>query len=78
MEKVLSSTITSSHIFKLSGYSIDLDLLVWLTDFPFPVTLGQESLCRTSESLGKGYRFPALLGPRKASESLWLGSLLKA
>ncbi len=64
MEKVLSSTMTSNHIFKLSGYSRELDLLVWLTDFPFPVTLGHEALWGISESPGLGYRFPALLGPQ--------------
>jgi hypothetical protein len=58
MENVLSSTKTSSHIFNLSGYSLDLYLLVWLTDFHFLVTLGHEALCRTSESPGLGLSFP--------------------
>ncbi len=58
MEKVLSSTITFSHIFKLSGYYLDLDLLVWLIDLPFPVTLGQEALWMASESPGLGLLFP--------------------
>ncbi len=57
MEKVLSSKIISNHIFKLSGYSLDLDLLVWLTDFPFPVTLGQKALWRISEFSGVGLSF---------------------
>ncbi len=64
MEKNMSSTMTSNHIFKLSGYSLDLDLLVWLTDFPFPVTLGHEALWGFRNLLGWGYRFPALPGPQ--------------
>jgi hypothetical protein len=58
MEKVLSSTMTSNHIFKLSGYSLDLDLLVWLIDFSFPVTLGHEALWWTSDTPGLGLSFP--------------------
>ena len=41
---VLSSTSISIHTFKLSGYSLCLDLLVWLMDLPLPVTLGQNAV----------------------------------
>ena len=41
MGNVLSSTSMSIHTFKLSWYSLYLDLLVWLLDLPLPVTLGK-------------------------------------
>ena len=50
MGNVLSSTSISIHTFKLSGYSLCLDLLVWLMDLPLPVTLGQNAV----DGLDKG------------------------
>ena len=50
MGNVLSSTSISIHTFKLSGYFLFLDLLVWLMDLPLPVTLGQNAV----DGLDKG------------------------
>ena len=55
MGNVLSSTSISIHTFKLSGYSLCLDLLVWLMDLPLPVTLGQNAVDGLDDS-GVGIR----------------------
>ena len=44
MGNVLSSSSIYIHTFKLSGYSLCLDLLVWLMDLPLPMTLGQNAV----------------------------------
>ena len=58
MEKVFPSAMTSNHTFKLSGCSLDLDLLVWFINFPLPVTLGHEALYWVSDSSGLWLLFP--------------------